>query len=309
MDELRFDGRVVIVTGAGRGLGRAHALEFARRGAKVVVNDLGAALDGSGGSSQAAAEVVREIKEMGGEAVANGSSVTDRAGVERLVRDATDAFGRIDVLINNAGILRDRSFAKVTLDDFEAVVDVHLMGAVHCTHAVWPIMKAQGYGRIVFTSSSTGLYGNFGQTNYGAAKLGLVGFMNTLKIEGAKDDIRVNTIVPIAATRMTEALFPPELLELFRPELVSPAVAFLAHEKAPTGEILCAGGGHFARAQMVESEGVTLGGGASAETIAARWPEIADMRGAEGFEMGAKQTEKFARRAMAHLMGGGGEEG
>ncbi len=298
MNELRFDGRVAIVTGAGRGLGRAHALELARRGAKVVVNDLGAAVDGSGGSSEAAESVVAEIEAMGGAAIANGSSVTDRAGVERLVRDALDAFGRIDILVNNAGILRDKSFGKMTLDDFDAVVAVHLTGAAWCTHAVWPVMKEQKYGRIVFTSSSTGLYGNFGQANYGAAKLGLVGLMNTLKIEGAKDNIRVNTIVPIAATRMTEPLFPPELLAVFRPELVSPAVAFLVHEDAPTGAILCAGGGHFARAGIVESAGLTLGPAVRAEDVAARWTEIADMTAATGFAQGAEQTRKFAEAAM-----------
>ena len=298
MGELRFDGRVAIVTGAGRGLGRAHALELARRGAKVVVNDLGAAVDGSGGSSEAAETVVAEIEAMGGEAIANGSSVTDRAGVKRLVQDALDAFGRIDILVNNAGILRDKSFGKMTLDDFDAVLAVHLTGAAYCTHAVWPVMKEQKYGRIVLTSSSTGLYGNFGQANYGAAKLGLVGLMNTLKIEGAKDDIRVNTIVPIAATRMTEPLFPPELLAVFRPELVSPAVAFLVHENAPTGMILCAGGGHFARAAIVESVGVTLGEGVRAEDIAARWDAIADMTDASAFAQGAEQTQKFAEAAM-----------
>jgi len=296
---IRFDGRVAIVTGAGGGLGRSHALEFARRGAKVVVNDLGGAVDGSGGSSEAADAVVAEIRDAGGEAVANGSSVTDPAGVDRLVRDAVEAFDRIDILVNNAGILRDKSFAKVTLEDFRAVVDTHLMGAVLATKAVWPVMKEQAYGRIVMTGSSTGLYGNFGQTNYGAAKLGQVGFMHTLKLEGAKDNIRVNAIVPIAATRMTRDIFPEQLLDLFRPELVSPAVMVLAAEDAPTGEIICAGAGHFAKAQMVESKGAFLGAPASAESILAAWDSITDMTGAEPYDAGNRQTEKFAVSAMA----------
>ena len=176
---ISFKDKVVIVTGSGGGLGRCHALQFAERGAKVVVNDLGGAVDGSGGSSEAAEKVVQEIKDMGGEAIANGSSVTDKAGVAKLVEDSMAAFGRIDILVNNAGVLRDKSFAKVTLDDFEFVVDVHLMGSVYCTKAVWPIMVEQQYGRIIMTSSSSGVFGNFGQSNYGAAKMGVVGFMNT----------------------------------------------------------------------------------------------------------------------------------
>ncbi len=219
---LRFDGKVAIVTGAGGGLGRAHALELARRGAKVVVNDLGASVDGSGGSSEAAEKVVAEIRDSGGEAIANGSSVTDDQGVANLARQTLDAFGRADILINNAGILRDKSFAKMEMKDFEFVVDVHLMGSVKVTKAFWPVMKEQQYGRIVMTTSSTGLYGNFGQTNYGAAKLGLVGFMNTLKIEGQKDNIKVNTICPVAATRMTEDLMPEEALKMLQPEFVTP---------------------------------------------------------------------------------------
>lgn len=295
---IDFTGRVAIVTGAGGGLGRSHALEFARRGAKLVVNDLGGAVDGSGGSSEAAQEMVAEIKAMGGEAIANGASVADRKGVENLVARAMDAFGRIDILVNNAGILRDKSFAKMSLEDFEAVLDVHLKGALYASHAVWPIMRAQGYGRIVMTTSSTGLYGNFGQSNYGTAKLAQAGLMHTLKLEGAKYDIRTNTVCPIATTRMTEELFTEELRALFRPELVTPAVLFLASEEAPNGEILCAGGGHFAKAQMVESRGAYLGAEATADDVLARYEDIADMRGAEPHEMGSKQTEKFAARAM-----------
>ena len=242
---IRFDGKVVIVTGAGGGLGRAHALEFAKRGAKVVVNDLGGTVDGTGGNSAAAEAVVKEITDAGGTAIANGASVSDDAGVAHLVKQTMDAFGRIDVLIANAGILRDKSFAKMELKDFDAVMQVHVMGTVKPAKAVWEIMKAQQYGRIVVTTSSTGLYGNFGQTNYGTAKLGLVGFMNTLKLEGAKDNIKVNAICPVAGTRMTENLMPPEVLEMLKPEYVTPAVVFLASEDAPTGVVITAGGGRL----------------------------------------------------------------
>ena len=220
---ISFADQVAIVTGAGGGLGRCHALELARRGAKVVVNDLGGAMDGSGGSSAAADAVVEEIKAMGGDAIANGGSVSDRAGAKSMVDDAMNAWGRVDVLINNAGILRDKSFSKMTLDDFDMVVNVHLLGAAYCSHAVWPIMREQNYGRILMTTSPTGLYGNFGQTNYGAAKLGQVGLMNSLKIEGAKNNIHTNTISPVAATRMTENLMPEEVLDKLGPELVTPA--------------------------------------------------------------------------------------
>jgi NAD(P)-dependent dehydrogenase (short-subunit alcohol dehydrogenase family) len=213
---IDFKGKVAIVTGAGGGLGRAHALELAKRGAKVVVNDLGGAMDGSGGSSKAAEAVVAEIKAAGGEAIATGSSVSDRKGVDNLVKQTMEAFGRIDILINNAGILRDKSFKKMELDDFQIVIDVHLMGSAYCTKAVWPIMTEQNYGRIVMTTSPSGLYGNFGQANYGAAKLGVVGFMNTLKIEGAKNNVRINAIAPVAATRMTENLMPQQMLRCWR---------------------------------------------------------------------------------------------
>ena len=209
---IDFKGKVAIVTGAGGGLGRTHALELAKRGAKVVVNDLGGAMDGSGGSSEAANKVVDEIKAAGGEAIANGSSVSDKKGVENMVKETVNAFGRIDILINNAGILRDKSFKKMTLEDFELVINVHLLGSAYCTAAVWPIMSEQNYGRIVMTTSPSGLFGNFGQANYGAAKMGVVGFMNTLKIEGQKNNIRVNAIAPVAATRMTENLIPEQML-------------------------------------------------------------------------------------------------
>src|SRR5580692_11981847 len=252
---IRFDGKVAIVTGAGGGLGRCHALELARRGAKVVVNDLGGSVDGSGGNSTAAEAVVKEITDAGGTAIANGASVTDDAGVAHLVKQTMDAFGRVDVLIANAGILRDKSFSKMEIKDFDAVMAVHVMGTVKPAKALWQIMRDQQYGRIVVTTSSTGLYGNFGQTNYGAAKLGLVGFMNSLKLEGAKDNIKVNAICPVAATRMTENLMPPAVVEMLKPDYVSPAVAYLASDDAPNGVILTAAAGVFAAAHLVESDG------------------------------------------------------
>ncbi len=278
---ISFNDQVAIVTGAGGGLGRCHALELAKRGAKVVVNDLGGAVDGSGGSSEAAESVVAEIKAAGGEAIANGGSVSDRAGVQSIVDDAMNTWGRVDILINNAGILRDKSFAKMTLDDFELVMDVHLMGAVYCTHAVWPIMREQNYGRILMTTSPTGLYGNFGQTNYGAAKLGQVGFMHSLKIEGAKNNIHTNTIAPVAATRMTEDLIPEAAQEKLGPELVTPAAIFLVSQDAPNGVILQAQGGQYSMACIVENEGVNLGVDADADDVAASYERIADLTGAK----------------------------
>ena len=301
MADIRFDGKVAIVTGAGGGLGRQHALELARRGAKVVVNDLGGAMDGSGGSSDAAKMVVEEIKAAGGEAVANGSSVTDDAGVELMVKHAMDAWGRIDILIANAGVLRDKSFSKMEIADFEFVLDVHLLGTVKPAKAVWEIMKAQNYGRIVVTTSSSGLYGNFGQTNYGAAKLGIVGFMNTLKLEGQKNNIHVNAIAPVAATRMTENLMPPEISARLAPQYVTPGVVFLCSEEAPTGVILTAGAGAFAVARIFETEGAYLGeGGLSVEEVRDHWAQIADEAGQKAYVTGGEQTQKFFRK-----MGGG----
>jgi len=293
---IRFNGKVVIVTGAGGGLGRAHSLEFAKRGAKVVVNDLGGAVDGTGGSSDAAQKVVADIAAAGGTAVANGASVTDDAGVAHLVKQTMDTFGRVDILIANAGILRDKSFAKMELADFNAVMAVHVMGTVKPAKALWQIMRDQQYGRIVVTTSSTGLYGNFGQTNYGCAKLGLVGFMNSLKLEGAKDNIKVNAICPVAATRMTENLMPPQMLEMLKPEYVTPGVVFLASEDAPTGTIMTAGAGIFSAAQIVESNGINLGHGADADTVAQYWTKISDFTGAKHYTMGGEQTQKFMER-------------
>ncbi len=276
-----FDGRVAIVTGAGGGLGRCHALELAKRGCKVVVNDLGGAMDGTGGSSEAAEGVVAEIKVAGGEAMANGGSVSDRAGAQSMVDDAMAAWGRVDILINNAGILRDKSFAKMELDDFQTVLDVHLMGSVNVTRAAWPIMREQNYGRVVVTTSPTGLYGNFGQANYGAAKLGLVGLMNTLKIEGVRNNIHTNTIAPVAATRMTENLMTGDALKALAPELVTPAVIYLCSEEAPNGVVLQAQGGQFSVACIVENAGVNLGVEATAEDIGESFERIADLAGAK----------------------------
>jgi NAD(P)-dependent dehydrogenase (short-subunit alcohol dehydrogenase family) len=299
MSDIRFDDQVVIVTGAGGGLGRAHALEFARRGAKVVVNDLGGALDGGGGSSAAADVVVAEIRAAGGQAMADGASVTDDAGVANMIKRAMDQWGRIDVIVANAGILRDKSFAKMDIADFEAVVNVHLMGAVKPIKAAWEIMRAQNYGRIVVTTSSTGLYGNFGQSNYGAAKLSLVGLMNTLKLEGAKNDVRVNAISPVAATRMTENLMPPEMLARLAPENVTPGVIYLASKDAPTGAILTAGAGVFSLVRLYETDGVYLEADArSAEAVRDHWTQISDPAGQEAFDQGHGQTQKLLRKVL-----------
>jgi NAD(P)-dependent dehydrogenase (short-subunit alcohol dehydrogenase family) len=261
--------RVAIVTGAGGGLGRAHALALAAHGAKVIVNDLG---DG-------AASVAGEIVAAGGQARAIRGSVTDEQAVAAMVAETLAAWGRIDILVNNAGILRDKSFAKMSLDDFRLVVDVHLMGSVICTKAVWEVMRAQNYGRIVMTTSSSGLYGNFGQANYGAAKMALVGLMQTLSIEGAKYDIRVNCLAPTAATQMTEGVLPDAQLRLLAPRFVSPAVVALAAEDAPTRAILCAGAGGFELANITLTQGVHVAGDPpAADALQSRWSELADRR-------------------------------
>ncbi|MGJ7918565.1 SDR family NAD(P)-dependent oxidoreductase [Massilia sp. LXY-6] len=276
---ISFAGKVALVTGAGGGLGRAYALELARRGARVVVNDLGGAVDGSGAGS-AAQSVVAEIRAQGFDAIANDASVTDRGAVAAMAAQAMDAYGRIDILINNAGILRDKSFQKMELDDAQAVIDVHLMGAFNCTKAVWPIMAAQEYGRIVMTTSPSGLYGNFGQANYGAAKMGLAGLMNTLRLEGERRNIRVNSISPVAATRMTAGLLPQEQLSGLGPEKVAAGVIYLCSEGAPNGVILQAAGGRFSVAAVMESPWVELGMDASADDVAAQWERISDLSGA-----------------------------
>lgn len=275
---ISFEGRVAIVTGAGGGLGKQHALELGRRGAKVVVNDLGGSVDGSGGSQTAAEQVAEEINAAGGTAIANGASVTDLEAVQAMVADTMERWGRIDILVNNAGILRDKTFAKLELENWHAVLDVHLTGSLNCTKCVWPIMTEQEYGRIVMTTSTSGLFGNFGQSNYGAAKLGLVGFMNTLRFEGAKYNIFTNAIAPIAATRMTLDLPGFEdSAERLAPELVTPAVVFLCSDKAPNGRIIQAMGGRYYSADIRENPGVDLGTGASAEDIEANIDTILDM--------------------------------
>lgn len=295
MSDIRFDGKTAIVTGAGGGLGRCHALELARRGANVVVNDLGGSVDGSGGSSEAAQKVVEEIEALGGKAIANGSSVTDDTGVANLVKQTNDAFGGAHIIINNAGVLRDKTFHKVTMADFEFVVDVHLIGAVKVTHAFWNQMRDQQYGRIVMTTSSTGLYGNFGQTNYGAAKLGQIGLMNSLKLEGEKNNIRVNAVSPVAATRMTENLMPPQALELLKPEYVTPGVVYLCSEDAPNGVIMSAGAGVFAVAKIVETRGAFLGRDEklTVEAVRDNWAKISDDKDAKAYWQGGEQTMKF----------------
>ncbi|MGI4877062.1 MAG: SDR family NAD(P)-dependent oxidoreductase [Janthinobacterium lividum] len=288
---IRFDNRVAIVTGGGGGLGRAYAMALASRGAKVVVNDLGGARDGSGSSIGAAQLVVDEIVAAGGEAMANGASVTDASAVEKMVALVQERWGRIDILINNAGILRDRTFAKMSLDDFRQVVDVHLMGSVTCTKAVWDIMRAQTFGRILMTTSSSGLYGNFGQANYAAAKLALVGLMKTLSLEGAKYGVRINTIAPIAATRMTEDLLPPEMLAKMGPETVTPAALFLVSDDAPTNAVITAGAGGFERAYVTLTRGIHVDlDDMTPETIAARFAEISDREGEIVPDAGTAQT-------------------
>ncbi len=297
---IRYDGQVAIVTGAGNGLGRSHALALAARGAKVVVNDLGGARDGTGASSAAAQAVVEEIKAAGGEAMANGADVTNYAQVEAMVNEAKAAWGRVDILVNNAGILRDKTFIKGSLEDFRVVLEVHLMGSINCTKAVWETMREQQYGRIVMTTSSSGLYGNFGQTNYGTAKMGVVGAMNTLKLEGDKYNVRINALAPTAATRMTEELFPKDQLELMGPEQVTPGVLFLCGEQAPNGEILCAGAGCFARTRIVETQGVFLGSNASPEAVAEAWDgAISDETGARALRQGGEQPAKFGQMVAA----------
>ncbi len=300
--ELDFKGRVAIVTGAGGGLGRQHALALAARGAKVVVNDLGGARDGSGSSLSAAESVVAEIRAAGGEAIANGASVTDWDAVQAMVKQAVDTWGRIDILVNNAGILRDKSFAKMELADFRLVMDVHLMGAVHCTKAVWPYMNEQKYGRILMTSSSSGLYGNFGQSNYGAAKLALVGLMQTLSIEGAKNNIRVNSLAPTAATRMTEDLMPEAVLAALKPEAVVPAMLVLVAENAPTRTILCAGAGSVEAAHITLTQGAWIGLDAqSPERLAEQLAQVRDRTGEAVPESGAAQGTLEITRATAKL--------
>lgn len=296
---LDFKDKVAIVTGSGNGIGKGYALELAKRGAKVVVNDLGGTVDGSGGSLSAADAVVQEIEAAGGEAIANGANVAKQEDVKAMVEATMEKWGRVDILINNAGILRDKSFGKMEWSDFEAVINVHLLGSALCAHSVFPIMKEQEFGRIVMTSSSSGLFGNFGQTNYAAAKMGVVGLMNTLKLEGAKYNVHTNSIAPTATTRMTEHLFPAEFAEKLDPKYIIPAVIFLASEKAPNGEILEAGGGVVANTYVMETMGKYFGTDENftAEAVANHWAEIADTTDArrltQGGEVAIKHFEKI----------------
>lgn len=290
---ISLDGQVAIVTGAGRGLGRAHALALAAHGAKVVVNELNEA---------DAADVTDEIIAAGGEALPIGANVADEDQVNAMVATTMDRWGRVDILINNAGLLRDKTFAKMSMEDFRLVIDVHLMGSAYCTKAVWDIMREQNYGRIVFTTSSTGLYGNFGQSNYAAAKMAMVGLMNTLHLEGAKHNLHVNCLAPAAGTAMTEGLFPEEAFDILAPEAVSPAIVFLAGPDAPSRKIVCAGAGSFAVYKGFETEGLSLlPDEVSAEGIAAAWDGIDDIGDMRELQMGFEQPEKFAKQAAAKL--------
>jgi NAD(P)-dependent dehydrogenase (short-subunit alcohol dehydrogenase family) len=297
-----FKDRVALVTGAGNGLGRAYAHALAARGAAVVVNDFGGDREGTGGSRNAAKIVADEIRSEGGSAIADTGSVADPADAEGMVEAALKRFGRLDIVINNAGILRDRSFAKMTIEEFDSVMSVHARGSFLVTRAAWPSLREQQYGRVVFTTSSSGLYGNFGQANYGAAKMAVVGLMNTLRIEGAKYDIRVNALAPTALTRMTEDLgFPDLAREHLKPEAVVPAALFLTGEDAPNGAILAAGAGGFALSSIVETDGIWLGpSDRTAEALRDAWSELAEMSTAEAFSEGGRQGLKFLQKALAN---------
>lgn len=294
---IRYDGQAAIVTGAGNGLGRSHAIQLAARGAKVVVNDLGGTVDGSGGGSTASQAVVAEIEAAGGEAMAHGANVADFEQVQDMVAKTMERWGRVDILVNNAGILRDKSFGKGSLEDFKLVLDVHLMGSVNCTKAVWEIMREQNYGRIVVTTSSSGLYGNFGQSNYGSAKMGVIGMMNTLAQEGAKNNVKVNALAPTAGTRMTEGLIPDQAFALMTPETVTPAVLYLVSQDAPTRTILAAGAGGYAVAKIVETDGIYLDDAdQTPEAIAEHWDAIANSEPKQ-LQAGFEQTVKFLGKA------------
>lgn len=298
MAQIDYDGRVAIVTGAGGGLGRSHALLLASRGAKVVVNDLGGSRDGSGGGSEMADAVVTEIVDAGGEAVANYDGVHTWEGGHAIVQSAIDAFGRVDVVVNNAGILRDTSFAKLDEAQLDLVIKVHLYGGFHVARAAWPHFKDQGYGRVINTTSGSGLYGNFGQSNYSAAKLGLVGLTRTLAIEGAKYGITSNVIAPVAKSRMTEDIMPPALLERLEPDYVSPLVAYLASESCTeTGRIYSVGGGYMARVAILEGEGATFEGVPTPDDVADAWDRINEVGpdSAEFTQGVMEQTANIAR--------------
>ncbi|MFK3667925.1 SDR family NAD(P)-dependent oxidoreductase [Ochrobactrum teleogrylli] len=298
---ISFENRVAIVTGAGGGLGRAYALELAARGAKVVVNDFGGSRDGTGGASEAAEKVVAEIRSKGGVAIADAGNVTRFEDMQALAKRTVEEFGRIDILINNAGILRDKSLAKMEMADFRAVVDVHLIGSANASRAVWDVMKGQNYGRILMTTSTSGVYGNFGQSNYGAAKAGLVGLMNVLHFEGDKYDIHVNAIAPTAATRMTGDVLDEEMLVRLAPENVVPAALFLVSEQAPSRTVLLAGAGTVARMAIVESEGVYLPKGErTPEAVAAAFSKIDDMTNFIETDAGLAHVDRIIATSRAH---------
>lgn len=300
---INFNDQVAIVTGAGNGLGKSHALALAKRGAKVVINDLGGARDGTGGSSEAAKQVVAEIEQAGGEAIANGANVADFEQVQDMVAQTMDKWGRVDIVVNNAGILRDKSFAKMSMDDFQLVVDVHLMGSVNCTKAAWDIMREQNYGRVVMTTSSSGMYGNFGQANYGAAKMALVGLMNTLVLEGKKNGIHVNTLAPTAGTRMLEDLIEDKnVMDAMSVESVTAGLLTLCDTDAPNRTILCAGAGGYATTHIYETEGIYLPPEQQTpEQVRASIDAINNAEGEKILTAGFEQTNKFVEKAMKHF--------
>jgi len=296
MSKIDFTGRVAIVTGAGAGLGKNCAVQLAQRGAKVVVNDLGGARDGTGGGAAAADQVVTEIKEAGGEAVANYDSVAEAEGGENIVKTALDAYGKVDIVVNNAGILRDKTFLKMEPENWDAVIAVHLRGAYCVTRPAFDNMKANGYGRIIVTSSSSGVFGNFGQTNYGAAKMGLAGLANVLKLEGAKYNIKVNVLLPGAGTRMTEDIMPPEAFERAKVEYVTPATLYLCSEQCQeTGVYINAGGGHFSRSNIMTGLGARFENMPTAEDIQENWEAITNMDKAQYFPSTAEWSMENAK--------------
>lgn len=295
MSEVRFDDRVAVVTGAGGGLGREYALLLASRGCKVVVNDLGGAMDGTGSGTTAAEKVVQEIKDAGGEAVPNYDSVADWESAQNIIKTAIDNYGRIDILINNAGILRDKSFLKMELEDYDKVMAVHLNGTFYCCKAAWPYMRDNNYGRIVSAASAAGVYGNFGQANYGAAKMGIIGLMHVLKQEGAKYNIKANVIVPIAGTRMTATVLPPNIVEVLKPEYVAPMVVWACSENCNfSGYTFTAGAGYFSRTAFIEGPGVyfDISQPITLEMIDENIDKIVNLEGGTTFENAAEQTAK-----------------
>lgn len=299
-DEIRFDGRVAVITGAGGGLGRAHALLLSSRGAKVVINDLGGSMDGTGGDATPAQKVCDEIKAAGGEAVPNYNSVADWDSAQKIIQTAIDSFGKVDILINNAGILRDKSIMKMEIADWDLIIAVHLSGTFFCTKAAFPHMREAGYGRILSTASAAGLYGNFGQINYGAAKLGIAGMMNSLKLEGAKYNIKANTLVPVAGTRLTATVMPPQVVEKLKPEFVSPLAAYLVSEACElSGTMMIAGAGYFSRAAVVEGPGCFFDepGKVTPDDIAAKLGEITRIEGASEYDSAPAQTG----HALSHI--------